>query len=200
MFISQGSLLDQTNLSQQTSALSGFCAHINAICFSMSPQSCSSTRLPTYCTSVKTCSPFSSGRGSTLRTPCRWRFSSSLLAQEQRQNIFWVYVWFPRRLYDIVLHTDEILSLTSMFNCQGAYYMPLPVYFLLKNTDKAQCLISREIIISIRHCQCLISRELISAFSSHSSLQSTDPEVLLIDKDNPLKSISGGTWRSKIVF
>ena len=80
--------------------------------------------------------------------------------------------------------------------------MPLPVYFLLKNTDKAQCLISRELIISkfLWHCQCLISRELISAFSSHSSLQSTDPEVLLIDKDNPLKSISGGTWRSKTVF
>ena len=84
MFISQGSLLDQTNLSQQTSALSGFCAHINAICFSMSPQSCSSTRVPTSCTSVKTCSLFSTGRGSTLRTPCRWRFSSPLLAQEQR--------------------------------------------------------------------------------------------------------------------
>ena len=41
----------------------------------------------TSCTSVKTCSLFSTGRGSTLRTPCRWRFSSSLLAREHRQKI-----------------------------------------------------------------------------------------------------------------
>ena len=135
MFISQGSLLDQTNLSQQTSALSGFCAHINAICFSMSPQSCSSTRVPTSCTSVKTCSLFSTGRGSTLRTPCRWRFSSPLLAREQTQNIIGCMIDF-RGDYLSLLCTQTkscllcclIVGFISLK--QGAYYiyMALPIF------------------------------------------------------------------------
>ena len=134
MFISQGSLLDQTNLSQQTSALSGFCAHINATCFQ-----CYRYLVPQqdllYLSKDMLTFLIRSRKHLENSMQVTIFFPSS--CSRTNTKYYWMYDWFPWRLSVIALHTDEILSLV-LFNCriyfpkQGAYYiyMALPMFNL----------------------------------------------------------------------